>query len=197
MGHSLKFVLRQARRQFAQMLSGPQALASVPAITPASFWFGGEAWLLLAALGLPIAHAATGVFSTPNIEPEQTQPPAEDKWLALDQALQVALGTAERSGRATGCIMLAVDDMPSILARYGQGATEAIILNLSARMTSSLREGDRVIRISGGEFGVALAPMRHLYLEAAIQMAGRLQLVVEEPISLDATTIFVSCSVGF
>ena len=187
MGHSLKSILRQGRRHFAQMLSGPQALAFVPAITLAAFWFGGEAWLLLVALGLPIAHAATGGFYTPHVEQELAPPPAEDTLLALDQALHVALGTAERTGRATGCIMLAVDDLPGILARYGPGATEAMMLNLSARITSSLREGDRVIRLPGGEFGVALAPMRHLDLETAIQMAGRLQLVVEEPISLDAT----------
>ena len=197
MGHSLKSILGQTRRHFAQMVSGPQALAFVPAITLAAFWLGGEAWLLLVALGLPIVHAATGGFSGRDAEPEQGPPPPEDTLLALDQALHVALGTAERSGRATGCIMLAVDDLPGILARYGPGATEAMMLTLSARITSSLREGDRVIRLPGGEFGVALAPMRHLDLETAIQMAGRLQLVVEEPISLDATTIFISCSVGF
>ena len=197
MKHSLKSILRHSRRLLGQVMSGPQAMAFVPAMTLAAFWFGGEAWLLLAALGLPIAHAATGGFSTPRVEPERDIPLPEDTLLALDRALHTALDTADRSGRATGCIMLAVDDLPDILTRYGPGATETLMLNLAARMTSSLREGDRVIRLPGGEFGVALAPMRHLDLETAIQMAGRLQLAVEEPMSLDATTIFVSCSVGF
>jgi diguanylate cyclase (GGDEF)-like protein len=178
-------------------MSGPQALAFVPAMTLAAFWFGGEALLLVAALGLPIAYAAICGFSASGAEPEQDISLSDDTVLALDRALQTVLETADRSGRATGCIMLAVDDLPDILARYGPGTTEALMMTLSTRITDSLREADRVIRLPGGEFGVALAPMRHLDLETAIQMAGRLQLAVEEPISLDATTIFVSCSVGF
>lgn len=193
----LKPILRHSRRLFGQVTTGPQALAFVPAMTLAAFWFGGEAWLLVVALGLPIAFASIGGFSASGVEPEGDIPLSEDTVLALDRALQTVLETAERSGRATGCIMLAVDDLPDILARYGSGATEALMISLSTRITASLREGDRVIRLPDGEFGVALAPMRHLDLETAIQMAGRLQLAVEEPISLDATTIFLSCSVGF
>lgn len=197
MDHPLKTHFRRGLYLFRQAMSGPQALAFIPALTLAAFWFGGEAWLLLAALGLPLVHAVTGSFSSLSVEPAHPIPSSEDTMLALDKALHTALETAEHSGRATGCIMLAVDDLPDVLARYGPGAIEAMMLNLSSRMISSLREGDRVIRLPGGEFGVVLAPMRHLDLETAIQMAGRLQLAVEEPLSLDATTVFVSCSVGF
>lgn len=197
MDHSLKTNFRRGCRLLRQAMSGPQALAFVPALTLAAFWFGGEAWLLLAALGLPLVHAMTGSFSTADSEPENTPLLSEDSMLALDRALHLSLETANRTGRATGCIMLAVDDLHDVVARYGPGAVETMMLNLSSRMTSCLREGDRVVRLPGGEFGVALAPMRHLDLETAIQMAGRLQLSVEEPLSLDATTIFLSCSVGF
>lgn len=197
MNHSPKPILQHARRLFGQVMSGPQALAFVPAMTLAAFWFGGESWLVVAALGLPIAYTAIYGLSASGAEPDQDIPLSEDTVLALDRALQTVLETADRSGRATGCIMLAVDDLPDTLARYGPSVTEALMMTLSARITDSLREGDRVIRLPDGEFGVALAPMRHLDLETAIQMAGRLQLAVEEPISLDATTIFLSCSVGF
>jgi diguanylate cyclase (GGDEF)-like protein len=197
MTHTSHFIIRRARRVARQALNGPQALAFVPAVTLAAFWLGGEAWLLLVALGLPLAHAMSGMFSTFTLEPEQGEVKSTHTIPALDQALHKALATAARTGRATGCIMLAVDDMADIQDRYGQEATQAMMLQLAARMTSFLREGDRVIRLPGGEFGVVLAPMRHLDLEIAIQMAGRLQLAVEEPLSLDATTVFLSCSVGF
>ena len=197
MKHSLKPIMRQSGRLFDQVMHGPQALAFVPAMTLAAFWFGGEAWLLVVALGLPVAYAASGGFSSAGAGPEPDTALPEDTLLALDRALHTVLDAADRSGRATGCLMLAVDDLPDMLARYGPGAAEAVMLNLSARISTSLREGDHVIRLPDGEFGVALAPMRHLDLETAIQLAGRLQLAVEEPISLDATTIFLSCSVGF
>jgi len=197
MKHSLQAILRHSRRLFGQVMSGPQAVAFVPAMTLAAFWFGGDAWLLVVALGLPVAYAVIGGFAATEAEPEQGTTSPEDTFLALDHALRTALETVKRSGRATGCIMLAVDDLPDILAHYGPSATEALMMNLSTRISASLREGDRVIRLPDGEFGVALAPMRHLDLETAIQIAGRLQLAVEEAISLDATTVFVSCSVGF
>ena len=194
---SSHFIIRRGHRLLRQALNGPQALAFVPALTLAAFWIGGEAWLLLLALGLPLVHVLTGVFSTSAMELDTEDSHMSNTLAALDRALQTARDAAARTGRTTACIMVAVDDMPDVLDRFGPGATDSMMLQLAARMTSFLREGDRVVRLPGGEFGVALAPMRHLDLEIAIQMAGRLQLAVEEPLSLDATTVFLSCSVGF
>ena len=187
--------LRQAGRI---MLSGPQALAFMPAMALAAFWIGGEAWLIVVALGMPLILAVTTRGADGRPGPGMTAPsPPEESMEALNRALETAISGAVRTGRSTGCIMLAVDDLRDLLDRHGLGATEAIMLRLAARITSSLREGDRVVRLPGGEFGIAIAPMRHLDLESAIQMAGRLQLSVEEPLSLDATTVYLSCSVGF
>ncbi len=187
--------LRRARRV---LLSGPQALAFMPAMALAAFWIGGEAWLLIVALGAPLIHAITANDAEDAPAPAPADAPLpEESMHALNRALEAAMAGAARTGRSTGCIMLAVDDLPDLLDRHGQGATETIMLGLTARLASSLREGDSVVRLPGGEFGIAIAPMRHLDLESAIQIAGRLQLSVEEPLSLDATTVYLSCSVGF
>ena len=190
-------ILRRGRRLVGQVMSGPQALAFVPAMTLAAFWIGGEGSLLLAALGLPLVYALSGGFSTTTPHADDQTTLVMDTLQALDRTMHTALETADRTGRSTGCIMLAVDDLSDVLDRYGPGATETMMTRLRARMVSSLREGDCVMRLPGGEFGLVLAPMRHLDLETAIQMAGRLQMAVEEPLSLDATTIYLSCSVGF
>ena len=179
MTRSSHFIIRRGHRLLRQALNGPQALAFVPALTLAAFWIGGEAWLLLLALGLPLVHVLTGVFSTSAMELDTEDSHMSNTLAALDRALQTARDAAARTGRTTACIMVAVDDMPDVLDRFGPGATDSMMLQLAARMTSFLREGDRVVRLPGGEFGVALAPMRHLDLEIAIQMAGRLQLAVE------------------
>lgn len=180
------------------LVTGPQALAFMPAMALAAFWIGGEAWLIIVALALPLIIALASRGADGSVAPSERDPsPPEESMDALNRALEAAMSGATRTGRSTGCIMLAVDDLRDLLDRHGLGATETIMLRLAARITSSLREGDRVVRLPGGEFGIAIAPMRHLDLESAIQMAGRLQLSVEEPLSLDATTVYLSCSVGF
>jgi hypothetical protein len=44
---------------------------------------------------------------------------------------------------------------------------------------------------------VALGPVRQLDLETLVQMAARLQKAVSPPLVLDATQIYVTCSIGF
>lgn len=197
MAHFLKTQLAWLRHVIHHVVSGPQALAFLPAIALSAFWIGGEAWLLIVALGLPMLHAISGMGTPPHGPAPAEHVAHADTIEGLERALDTAMSTAARTGRSTGCIMLAIDDLPDMLDRHGLGATETILLNLSSRIASSLREDDRVVRLPGGEFGIALAPMRHLDLESAIQMAGRLQQSVEEPLSLDATTVYLSCSVGF
>jgi predicted signal transduction protein with EAL and GGDEF domain len=65
------------------------------------------------------------------------------------------------------------------------------------RLRSATRDGDHVAQLAPARFAVVCAPMRHFDLEVAIQMAGRLQTRVEEPVSIDAQAIYASCSVGF
>ena len=198
MGQSFSKWKAWLRHMGRSLVTGPQALAFMPAMALAAFWIGGEAWLIIVALALPLIIALASRGADGSVATSERDPsPPEESMDALNRALEAAMSGATRTGRSTGCIMLAVDDLRDLLDRHGLGATETIMLRLAARITSSLREGDRVVRLPGGEFGIAIAPMRHLDLESAIQMAGRLQLSVEEPLSLDATTVYLSCSVGF
>ncbi len=198
MGQSFSKWNAWLRHMGRSLVTGPQALAFMPAMALAAFWIGGEAWLIIVALALPLIIALASRGADGSVAHSERDPsPPEESMDALNRALEAAMSGATRTGRSTGCIMLAVDDLRDLLDRHGLGATETIMLRLAARITSSLREGDRVVRLPGGEFGIAIAPMRHLDLESAIQMAGRLQLSVEEPLSLDATTVYLSCSVGF
>jgi diguanylate cyclase len=187
----------KGRRLLRHMLSGPQALAFLPALTLAAFWIGGEAWLLVAALGLPLALILSGRGGILPGDQGTGAALLENTMTSMVQTLQVALDVATSGGRSTACIMLAVDDLADTEDRHGAAATHSLMKTLTMRLTSALREDDRVIRLPRGEFGVVLAPMRHLDLESAIQLSGRLQMAIEEPLSLDATTIYLSCSVGF
>jgi EAL domain-containing protein (putative c-di-GMP-specific phosphodiesterase class I) len=60
-----------------------------------------------------------------------------------------------------------------------------------------LRNEDYIGQLAIDRFAICISPVQHLDLELCIQMAGRLQAAIEEPISVDATVIYVSASIGF
>ncbi|MGR3320866.1 MAG: putative bifunctional diguanylate cyclase/phosphodiesterase [Pseudooceanicola sp.] len=192
--------IRNIRTQLRHTVMGPEALAFLPAIVLAAFWFGGEAWLLLVALGLPVLYGVTGAFGARDGE-RSAQPRDSVTGLSLrptlEDALDDRLDSALARGRATACFLMEIDDFDELANRYGQGAADEILARTAERLRAAMRSGDLVCRVDRAEFGVALATVAHLDLEIAIQIAARLQTAVEEPIALGATVIYVSCSIGF
>lgn len=178
-------------------MSGPQALAFLPALTLAAFWLGGEVWLLITALGLPVVYAVAGTMMREKVIAPETEALDTRSLSGFDLAVRDALQNAAKAGQSTACIMVAIDDFSDVTDRYGAATAEMLTRKLAARLSSALRDEDPVLRLVNGQFGIVLAPMRLLDLETAIQIAGRLQRAVEEPLSLDATTIYLSSSVGF
>ncbi|MGR3455866.1 putative bifunctional diguanylate cyclase/phosphodiesterase [Pseudooceanicola sp.] len=187
----LRLILRQT-------LSGPQALAFLPALVLAAFWLGGEGWLILAALALPLLYAFIGGFSP---RAEDAPPRDSTTGLPLREALEAALDDrmemARARGRGTGCFLIALDDFDDIADRYGSAAAEEVLARTADRLCAAMRAGDLVCRTGPDRFGVALATVSHLDLEIAIQVAARLQSAVEEPLALGATPVYLSCSIGF
>ncbi len=181
------------------VLSRPQALAFLPALSLGAFWIGGESWLLLTALGLPLVYAlsdAVGAAGESALEPKA---PIDDlaDMPVFEQAVQTALDRAILWGQATGCLLVGIDDFDDMRDRYGAAAADNLTQMVAQRIKGVLREDDVVMRLPDGVFGLMLAPMQRIDLESAIQIAARLQAHAQEPLSLDATTVYVSCSVGF
>lgn len=188
---SIALRLTHLRGLFRRFLSGPPALAFMPAAILAAFWLGGEGWLVVLALSLPVLFAALGLFDQPGsgaLGPPQ---------LSTPQALDRALSRAAQTGRHTACILLELDDFETLRARYGSAGSARIVARVLDRLRSATRDDDHVAQLRPGRFAVTYAPMRHLDLEVAIQMSGRLQTRVEEPVSLDAQSVYLSCSLGF
>ncbi|MBC7740056.1 MAG: GGDEF domain-containing protein, partial [Candidatus Saccharibacteria bacterium] len=76
-------------------------------------------------------------------------------------------------------------------------AQTEILARCAERICASLRTGDTVARLEGGGFAVALARVRRLDLENAVQVCARLQSALSAPISLNGARLFVTCSIGF
>ncbi len=189
----------KVRKKIWPILIGPPTLAFLPALTLGAFWLGGDAALLIMALGTPLLFAICGAFG---LLPK-------DRMAELDsvtglllrdgfyrQLEQIYEDTAI-SGLRSVCIVLEIDDFKELCKRHGEAAGDLIAQRTGDRILETLRDSDTVARMGDGRFAVCLSPVRQLDLELCIQMAGRLQSSIEAPISLDGISLYVSCSIGF
>ncbi|MBB05130.1 putative bifunctional diguanylate cyclase/phosphodiesterase [Pseudooceanicola sp.] len=188
-----------ARLQLRRLLIGPQTLAFLPALALAAFWFGGEELLIGVTLGIPMLFALLGGYDRPAPQPVRacdgvTGLPMRD---GLEDALSSSMRGSLSARRATACFMVSIDEYDVLVERFGGTAGDHILRRTADRLRNVLREHDLACRTGSASFGIALAPVAHVDIEAAIQMASRLQAASEEPIVLDNTVIYVSVSIGF
>jgi diguanylate cyclase len=179
--------------RFAHWLRRPEVLIFAPAVTLCAFWLLGEQSLILLAL-LPLIVAATG--------PQRAgTPPEMLEGISLRGqivgTLDKILQDAPISGRNSACFVLQFDDSDRLLTRFGRSAQIEVLARSAERICAVLRTGDVVARLEGGGFAVALAPVQRLELEALIQVATRLQSAVSVPVNIDASKLYVTCSIGF
>ena len=195
---SLSSVIR-ALQPLGEQLRKPEWIVFVPALTLAAFWLGGEKVLILVALGAPLVFAMAGAFRLN--DGEVVDLPDALTGLSLRQqivgSLDIVLRDGPVSGRTTACLVMLFDGMDQLVDRHGRAAQTEVLARTAERISAALREGDLVARLEGGGFAVALSPVRRLDLETVVQLATRLQAAVSVPVSVNATRLYVSCSVGF
>ncbi|MEM8592338.1 MAG: diguanylate cyclase, partial [Pseudomonadota bacterium] len=126
------------------MITGPQALAFLPAISLASYWFGGEIALISAALAVPLVIALLGVFDgegrrRPSASGALNDLNAKAK---LIESLSSTMTGSKASSQASLCLAIELDEFKSIEERYGRKAGEEIIAKTAERIADSVREFD-------------------------------------------------------
>lgn len=190
--------LRNCRAQIAAIVRRPDMLAFLPATMLAAFWLGGEVVLLAVALLLPVGLAMLRPFSEP-VANEDAADPVTGLPLrsALVSRLDQALDGHARGGRGVACLVVGIDEVEEVAERFGHAGFAQVMRRAGERLQGALRGADLVARLDGANFAVALAPVRHGSLDNVLQIALRLQSAVQMPISLDATTVYVSASIGF
>ena len=175
--------------------AAPAVVIAGPVLSLVSFWVGGERALVVAVMALSlVAIAAASFRRRPEPAADPTDPASRRAFLAdLDDSLL----RADAEGKGTGCIVLQFDNADTLLDRHGRAAQTEVIRRTGERVIDALRPGDRVMRLEGGGFAVALAPSRRLDLETMVQLSARLQAVVAEPLASGGVRYLVTCSVGF
>ena len=192
--------LRASLHRIGAQARRPELLAFLPAITLAALWLGGETMLLAVALGLPALFGVAGVFSGP--EPERriqaidgvTGLPLRD---AAEAALDGVLVSAKATGRSTCAFVLMLDEADQIAERHGTTAMAQILRQTGERLKAMSRATDMIVRLDGPCFAVALGGVRRVDLESMLQMATRLQSAADASIAIDASTVYLSSSIGF
>ncbi len=187
------------RRGLRAALMGPQTLAFLPALTLGAYWYGGEGLLMFAALLLPGLFALAGMFS--GTGPAWAAPRDGETELPLEKAAVAALernlAAARTSGMNTAAFVVLLDDFSTTQKQYGPRATSLLLRRAGERLAAALRDEDLVARLEGPAFAVILAPARRVDLEALLQIGARMQAALAEPVSVDATRVYLSASVGF
>ena len=188
---------RFSRQNIRSIIYGPQALAFIPAITLACFWLGGETALVVAALIIPAFIAFVG-------SPDEISSPKKllkTAGLGLRESIETALDQVLKSSsdtrHTTAAIVVELDDFNTLVTRLGHKACNDILQKSSDRLRGVLRDQDQLCCLDGAKFAIALAPVHRADLETLIQISARLQTAITEPLSLNATTVYISCSVGF
>jgi diguanylate cyclase (GGDEF)-like protein len=185
--------------RLAPFLRRPELLVFLPAVSLLAYWVGGEVIMMMTALGLPLIFALAGAFR--GTQPVLQHLPDALAGLALRQHIirfmDMILQEVGVTGRSTACFVIQFDDADVLLDRHGRAAQTEVLARCAERLCAALREGDNVARLEGGGFAIALAPLRRIDLEGMVQVAARLQSALAPPISVDAASLYVTCSIGF
>ena len=175
--------------RIASCLNRPDSLIFLPPALLAALSFGGEAALV------PLAVVLLAVLAVRRRSGRTTDsPPASDQVVS---ALDAALAEGAGSGASTGCVVIQFDDASDLCDRHGRVRQSELLAACIARLRGALRPGDRLYALEDGNMAVVLGPTLRLDLEAMIAIAGRLQLVVQQPMPLCLDVAQVTCSIGF
>ncbi|MGA9413027.1 MAG: bifunctional diguanylate cyclase/phosphodiesterase [Roseobacter sp.] len=180
------------------IISNPACLAFLPAICLGMFWFGGEMALMVCAVFFPLLFMASGANGGDSDSALSRSAVVgimqRDGFSAL---VQNFFRQARERGQQSAIFQIELDEHKDILDRYGRSAADRVVEMTANRIASTLRNNDAVAQTGDFHFSACLSPVQQLDLELCIQLAGRIQSAIEEPIALDGTTLYVTSCIGF
>ncbi len=193
--------LNRIRDRIMPVMTGPPALAFLPALTLGTFWVGGELALVVVALGLPLLLAFGGVFDGMGRGAGLRVPRDSVTGLMLRDGFDIVVDGvfdhSQTAGLHSACFVLELDEYRELIDHHGLSAADLIVQTSGERIVSALRDGDTVARIGDSRFAICLKEVRQLDLELCIQMAGRLQSTIEDAVPLGGLSAYMTCSIGF
>ncbi len=113
---------------------------------------------------------------------------------AMIEYLTAELERAGRKARPTSYLMLDLDHFKQVNDSYGHLTGDAVLCDVSRRLSASLRTYDRIGRFGGEEFGTILPETD---LNTAQMVAERLRAAISQvPTLIDGREVHVTLSIG-
>lgn len=175
-----------------------EMVAFVPAAGLAWLWFGLGVMMLVGVTALAVAWM-TRPLSVPAFE---NQPPRDGATgLPLRAEGEAVLGQylleAEATAQRTACLVLGVDAVEGLEEQLSASELDELFRKIAERLAGALRHKDIVMRLDGARFAVILKPTPRPDLESMIQLSGRLQSALADPVSITYRAVSVTLYVGF
>ena len=185
---------KSAARTAGPILLRREMVVFLPAIALAGLWFGLAAMTLIGATAVMVAWMTRPLGAAALEEDASTGLPLRE---AAEQILSQRLQEADDTGCATACLVLGLDDVEGLSRRLGADQMAQTLRRAADRLHGTLREDDRIARLSGARFAILLKPTPRLDLEGLIQLSARLQSAAEAPLSIGQQTIHITVHIGF
>jgi diguanylate cyclase (GGDEF)-like protein len=116
-----------------------------------------------------------------------------NRQMAMER-LRGEINRASREHTRVAMLFLDLDDFKIVNDTMGHQFGDLLLVEISRRLKSELRESDTLARLGGDEF-LILLPHADSASEVE-QVARRLNAAVEKQIDLDSREMFVHCSIG-
>jgi diguanylate cyclase len=181
MAFALSWIKDPARRN--------EASAALPVLALITYVLGGEIALATLAVLLPLGFLVLG-----QAKPAGLPAAMSDQVIAQ---LDTCLAEIAVKGGSTGCFVIQFDNPALLCDRLGRARQSEILSACVGRLRGALRPGDMLYTLEDGSLAVTLAPSPKLDLEIMVRIAGRMHLVVQQPMTLANGPAQVTCSIGF
>ena len=200
-GMRLPFLIQSSfRRSLSEAAARPELLALLPALTLAAYWLGGEGWLVITALAVPVAFAGAAAQGTLSELSRLRAGYSDDTQLPLREALLAEvednLETCQIVGLHCGVVVFILDRADSLRDTHGRTAVNELVDHMGRKLRHLTRSADFVARLDDITYGVALGPQEQSSRCEMIATARRLQMALTQRLRTDAGWLDPSVSVG-
>jgi diguanylate cyclase (GGDEF)-like protein/PAS domain S-box-containing protein len=113
--------------------------------------------------------------------------------LFLDR-VEHALGRLARGDQLAAVLFIDLDDFKTINDGLGHTTGDALLTEVSQRLTRHLRPGDTAARLGGDEFSILVEDVSDH--DTITTVAQRLIAALQQPITIDNITVSINASVG-
>ncbi|MBM7069958.1 bifunctional diguanylate cyclase/phosphodiesterase [Actibacterium sp. 188UL27-1] len=179
------------------LASQPWLLSFLPVFALAGFLYGIEGVLWAVAVSLPVIAAVSRAAIGRQVSEEVDGLTGLMNRRGALRALERLL---DRHGDQTDDVLLyivEIDFFSEFLDRMGGNAVDDIQKQIGERLIAAVRGSDMVARLSSQRFAVAIKPARQTDIDAALLIAERLQREIGLAFTVDASSTYLSCSIGF